>query len=252
MEKRRSSRKSAPPATPEDPTLNRHTGEDEGFTYELFSKKKSGYLVGSFWSEKPADRKAFNEVVKRWREWRDPDDPAEVEEVLFAAERTVRRVFFSEIGTIPNIGTDGLAQDMAKVGSAVRTLLAADERAAQVFISRVIEGRNEEETARALEISKAAVRDSWREAKKLIVGSLKKKEELSFHVSKAVHSEPESRLPSIIERATEVIGDRQEAMRWLGTPVRGLDYATPISLLATDEGTQRVNDILGQIEHGVW
>jgi uncharacterized protein (DUF2384 family) len=59
-------------------------------------------------------------------------------------------------------------------------------------------------------------------------------------------------LKEMIERVTQVIGDRQEAMRWLGTPVRGLDYATPISLLGTDEGVTRVNDILGQIEHGVW
>ena len=56
----------------------------------------------------------------------------------------------------------------------------------------------------------------------------------------------------IIDRATEVIGDRQEAMRWLGAPVRGLDFATPISLLATAEGQMRVNDILGQMEHGIW
>jgi putative toxin-antitoxin system antitoxin component (TIGR02293 family) len=56
----------------------------------------------------------------------------------------------------------------------------------------------------------------------------------------------------IIARATEVIGDRQEAMRWLGAPVRGLDFATPISLLATEEGQLRVNDILSQMEHGIW
>jgi hypothetical protein len=56
----------------------------------------------------------------------------------------------------------------------------------------------------------------------------------------------------IIERAAEVIGDRQEAMRWLGTPVRALDYATPISILATTEGAERVTDVLGQMERGVW
>ena len=59
-------------------------------------------------------------------------------------------------------------------------------------------------------------------------------------------------LESVIDRATEVIGDRDEAMRWLGTPVRALDYATPISLLGTSEGTERVEDVLGQMEHGVW
>jgi putative toxin-antitoxin system antitoxin component (TIGR02293 family) len=59
-------------------------------------------------------------------------------------------------------------------------------------------------------------------------------------------------LESVIVRATQVIGDRDEAMRWLGTPVRTLDYATPISLLGTSEGTARVEDVLGQMEHGVW
>ncbi len=56
----------------------------------------------------------------------------------------------------------------------------------------------------------------------------------------------------VIERATEVIGDRDEALRWLGTPVRALDYATPISLLGTPEGIARVRDVLGRMEHGVW
>jgi hypothetical protein len=62
----------------------------------------------------------------------------------------------------------------------------------------------------------------------------------------------DSAIDPIIDRATEVIGDRQEAMRWLGAPVRGLDFATPISLLGTEEGQIRVNDILGQMEHGIW
>lgn len=56
----------------------------------------------------------------------------------------------------------------------------------------------------------------------------------------------------MIARATEVLGNREDGMRWLGTPVRGLDFATPISLLGTPEGIERVSDILGQIEHGVW
>jgi putative toxin-antitoxin system antitoxin component (TIGR02293 family) len=59
-------------------------------------------------------------------------------------------------------------------------------------------------------------------------------------------------LDAVVDRATEVIGNRDEAMRWLGTPVRALDFATPISLLGTSEGTARVEDVLGQMEHGVW
>jgi putative toxin-antitoxin system antitoxin component (TIGR02293 family) len=62
----------------------------------------------------------------------------------------------------------------------------------------------------------------------------------------------EQTLASVIDRATTVIGDRDAAMRWLGTPVRALDFATPISVLGSAKGVARVKDVLGQIEHGVW
>ncbi len=55
----------------------------------------------------------------------------------------------------------------------------------------------------------------------------------------------------VVERAIEVIGDRDEALRWLGTPVRALDYATPISLLGQPDGEARVMNVLTQLEHGV-
>jgi uncharacterized protein (DUF2384 family) len=48
------------------------------------------------------------------------------------------------------------------------------------------------------------------------------------------------------------MGDRDEAMRWQGTPIRVLDYATPVSLLGTREGATRVESVLGQMEHSVW
>lgn len=59
-------------------------------------------------------------------------------------------------------------------------------------------------------------------------------------------------IEGILVRATEVIGNRQKAMTWLGTPVRGLGFATPISLLGTAVGMEQVTDILGQMEHGIW
>ena len=54
-----------------------------------------------------------------------------------------------------------------------------------------------------------------------------------------------------IERAVAVIGDRAQAMRWLGTPVRALNYATPISRLHGPQGQDDVLRILTQLEHGV-
>jgi putative toxin-antitoxin system antitoxin component (TIGR02293 family) len=55
----------------------------------------------------------------------------------------------------------------------------------------------------------------------------------------------------VIGRATEVIGDRSEALRWLGTPVHALAYATPVSLLGNREGCNRVLAVLDQLEYGV-
>ena len=56
---------------------------------------------------------------------------------------------------------------------------------------------------------------------------------------------------AVIERSIEVIGDESEAMRWLGTPVRDLNYATPISLLHKQDGREAVLTVLGRLEHGV-
>ena len=56
----------------------------------------------------------------------------------------------------------------------------------------------------------------------------------------------------VINRAIEVIGDRTEGLRWLGTPVRALGYATPISRLNDRDGQTAVLNVLDQLEHGVF
>jgi putative toxin-antitoxin system antitoxin component (TIGR02293 family) len=56
---------------------------------------------------------------------------------------------------------------------------------------------------------------------------------------------------AVIHRAAEVLGDRSDAMRWLGTPVRALNYATPISLLHESKGREDVLSVLGRLEHGI-
>jgi putative toxin-antitoxin system antitoxin component (TIGR02293 family) len=55
----------------------------------------------------------------------------------------------------------------------------------------------------------------------------------------------------VLRRAVEVIGSETEAMRWMGTPVRALNYATPISLLHDAKGYEAVRAVLGRLEHGV-
>jgi hypothetical protein len=56
----------------------------------------------------------------------------------------------------------------------------------------------------------------------------------------------------VLFRAIEVIEDKERALRWMGTPVRGLGFATPVSLLGTAKGRGEVLKILDQLEHGVW
>jgi putative toxin-antitoxin system antitoxin component (TIGR02293 family) len=62
---------------------------------------------------------------------------------------------------------------------------------------------------------------------------------------------PQSNVEVILKRAIEVIGTREKAMRWLGTPVRALDYATPVSLLSSAAGAEQVLATLTNLEHGV-
>jgi len=56
----------------------------------------------------------------------------------------------------------------------------------------------------------------------------------------------------VISRATEVIGDRDIALQWLGTPVRELNYSTPVSLLEHLEGQQAVLLVLDNLQHGAF
>ena len=56
----------------------------------------------------------------------------------------------------------------------------------------------------------------------------------------------------VTARAVEVFGSREKALRWLKAPVRSLGDQSPLSLLDTEEGINRVTDVLGRVEHGVW
>jgi putative toxin-antitoxin system antitoxin component (TIGR02293 family) len=68
---------------------------------------------------------------------------------------------------------------------------------------------------------------------------------------KGAQSGPYIDMESIVKRLMDVIGNREEAMRWLGTPIRALDYATPISRLHDPAGKEQVLAVLTQLEHGV-
>ena len=60
------------------------------------------------------------------------------------------------------------------------------------------------------------------------------------------------KLDAVITRATEVIPDQEKALRWLGTPISALGYATPISKLKDEAGVEEVMSVLDALEQGVW
>jgi len=60
-----------------------------------------------------------------------------------------------------------------------------------------------------------------------------------------------ARVRRIRDLATHVFGEREKANLWLTSPSRGLNREIPLRLLDTDLGTQRVQEILGQIEHSM-
>lgn len=72
---------------------------------------------------------------------------------------------------------------------------------------------------------------------------------------KPLSSEQSSRawkFAEILARATPVFGSREAAEKWLSEPARALEGKKPIELLSTQPGTQLVEDLLQQIDHGVY
>ena len=46
-------------------------------------------------------------------------------------------------------------------------------------------------------------------------------------------------------------GDAEGARRWLRTPQRGLGGAVPLELASTEIGARLVENLIGQLEHGI-
>ncbi len=55
----------------------------------------------------------------------------------------------------------------------------------------------------------------------------------------------------VMTRATEVLGSREEAERWLLAPALALSHQAPINLLSTHAGVELVEDLLTRIQYGV-
>ena len=65
-------------------------------------------------------------------------------------------------------------------------------------------------------------------------------------------AEAEARRRRLVSRVEEVFGNREKAGRWLRKPNRALGGRVPIDLIASAEGADEVETILGRIEYGVY
>lgn len=60
------------------------------------------------------------------------------------------------------------------------------------------------------------------------------------------------RVGSAVQKAMEVLEDRQSVRRWMTQPKRALEGLTPLRCCDTEIGAREVEALLGRIEHGVF
>lgn len=60
------------------------------------------------------------------------------------------------------------------------------------------------------------------------------------------------RFAQVLSKASEVLGSREAAERWLSKPALGLNGRRPIELLSNSVGYELVNDFLIRMEYGVY
>jgi putative toxin-antitoxin system antitoxin component (TIGR02293 family) len=61
-----------------------------------------------------------------------------------------------------------------------------------------------------------------------------------------------ARLVRIFDHTVRVFGDLDRARAWLDKPKRRFEGRTPLDMLRTDVGGRAVEEMLGQIEHGMF
>jgi putative toxin-antitoxin system antitoxin component (TIGR02293 family) len=60
------------------------------------------------------------------------------------------------------------------------------------------------------------------------------------------------RFARLAGKAVEVLGNKENARRWLSSPQAGLGGAVPLDYAGTEIGAREVEDLLGRIEYGVY
>ena len=100
--------------------------------------------------------------------------------------------------------------------------------------------------AKLLGMSQDAFFESAGFAKSTIKNRISQNKSLSVSEGDRVY-----RISRVLERALEVLEDKDAAVHWVQQRIRSLGGVTPLSLLDTEAGYELVLATLGRIEHGV-
>lgn len=65
-------------------------------------------------------------------------------------------------------------------------------------------------------------------------------------------SERVARFVRVLDATVDYFGNKDDAWRWLQTPVRGLGNVAPVDLISTETGALEVTDLIGRLEHGIF
>ncbi|TXD41255.1 DUF2384 domain-containing protein [Lujinxingia vulgaris] len=99
-----------------------------------------------------------------------------------------------------------------------------------------------------LELSQVEMASALGVSRQTLIRNLKaKKHHLSSQLSDQLY-----RVARITRRAIEVFGERDAAARWLKCENAALGGRPPLHLLKTDAGAEKVAELLGRIEFGVY
>ena len=61
-----------------------------------------------------------------------------------------------------------------------------------------------------------------------------------------------ARLIRVFDQAVAVFGDRERARNWLNKPKKRFEERTPLQMLRTEVGGRMVEEMLGQIDEGMF
>ena len=81
--------------------------------------------------------------------------------------------------------------------------------------------------------------------------TLKHRRSRKQHLS-SDESDKLARLVRVFDQAVSVFGEIEQARRWLTKPKKRFDDRTPLQMLRTDFGGRMVEEMLGQIDEGMF